>query len=218
MQRRGPHLWALLSHGRIWNGTDRQYDYAAHEQDAGFPGSACRDLQTALEVGAGLPDTVLVAGRTRAQWQEGKNPAPSLRQPCERSVATIFDPAAALFIVGIAAVLPALIGGTALTVMTGSMAPSLPQGHILIYHPVSADDLKVGDVIACQPDHNITGGVPIIHRVNEVRNAGGHAAEVVQDDAKPVPDKPTRPEQIIGKMDYYIRSPGCCDSSPSMPG
>lgn len=112
---------------------------------------------------------------------------------------------AALFLVSVAAVLPALTGGMALTVMTGSMAPSLPPGHILIYHPVNADTLKVGDVIAYQPDNNITGGVPITHRVIEVRNAGGHATEViVQGDANPVPDKPVRPEQIIGKMDYYI--------------
>lgn len=112
---------------------------------------------------------------------------------------------AALLLVGVAAVLPALTGGMALTVMTGSMAPSLPPGHILVYHPVQADALKVGDVIAYQPDDNITGGVPITHRVIEVRHAGGYAAEViVQGDANPVPDKPVRPEQIIGKMDYFI--------------
>lgn len=113
--------------------------------------------------------------------------------------------AAALLLVSVAAVLPALTGGTALTVMTGSMAPNLPPGHILIYHPVSADTLKVGDVIAYQPDHNITDGVPITHRVIDVRRTGGQAVEViVQGDANPVPDKPVRPEQIIGKMDYYI--------------
>ncbi|ACL41985.1 peptidase S26B, signal peptidase (plasmid) [Pseudarthrobacter chlorophenolicus A6] len=113
--------------------------------------------------------------------------------------------AAALFLVAVAAVLPALTGGTAMTVMTGSMAPALPPGHILIYHPVAADTLKVGDVIAYQPDKNITGGVPITHRVIGVHHTGGHAEEIiVQGDANPVPDKPVRPEQIIGKMDYYI--------------
>lgn len=113
--------------------------------------------------------------------------------------------AAALLLVAVAAVLPALTGGTALTVMTGSMAPNLPPGHILVYHPVNADTLKAGDVIAYQPDNNITGGVPITHRVIDVRHMDGHASEViVQGDANPVPDKPVRPEQIIGKMDYYI--------------
>ncbi|TSE14998.1 signal peptidase I [Arthrobacter sp. KBS0703] len=111
----------------------------------------------------------------------------------------------AMALVGVCAVLPAVTGGTALTVMTGSMAPNLPPGHILIYHPVDADTLKVGDVIAYQPDDNITGGIPITHRVIDVKSADGHATEViVQGDANPAPDKPVRPEQIIGKMDYYV--------------
>jgi signal peptidase len=113
--------------------------------------------------------------------------------------------AAALFLVGITAVLPAVTGGTALTVMTGSMAPNLPPGHILIYHPVDAGTLKIGDVIAYQPDSNITDGIPITHRVIDVQYTNGHATEIiVQGDANPAPDKPVRPEQIIGKMDYYV--------------
>ncbi|GAA1772283.1 hypothetical protein GCM10009712_20390 [Pseudarthrobacter sulfonivorans] len=71
VQRRGPDLWALLSLGQIWNGTEWQYDYPADEQDAAFRRLCLRDLNTSLEVGAGLPDTVLVAGKTWAQWQEG---------------------------------------------------------------------------------------------------------------------------------------------------
>lgn len=111
--------------------------------------------------------------------------------------------ALALFAAG--AVLPALTGGTALTVMTGSMAPSLPPGHILVYQPVNADTLKTGDVIAYQPDTNITGGIPITHRVIEVDSNDGHTSQViVQGDANPAPDKPVKPGQIIGKMVYYI--------------
>lgn len=96
VQRRGPDLWALLSHGRIWNGTDWQYDYPEHEQDADFARQCLRDLRTALEVGAGLPDTVLVAGTTWSQWQERKSPSPAPGQPRERPAATIFDLAAAV--------------------------------------------------------------------------------------------------------------------------
>lgn len=96
VQRRGPGLWALLSHGQIWNGSDWQYDYPEFEQDADFGRNCLRDLQTALEVGAGLPDTVLVAGRTWAEWQEAKNPAPTLGRPRPKPTATIFDLAAAI--------------------------------------------------------------------------------------------------------------------------
>ncbi|MFB9714277.1 signal peptidase I [Arthrobacter methylotrophus] len=111
--------------------------------------------------------------------------------------------ALALLVAG--GVLPALTGGKALTVMTGSMAPSLPPGHILVYQPVPADSLKSGDVIAYQPDTNITGGIPITHRVIEVDSNDGHVSQIiVQGDANPAPDKPVKPGQIIGKMVYYI--------------
>lgn len=104
-----------------------------------------------------------------------------------------------------AAVIPLLTGGTARTVMTGSMSPSLPPGHILIYQPVDTDSLEIGDVIAYQPDGNATGGVPITHRVIDLRSSGGHVSLViVQGDANPVPDKPVRPDQVIGKMVYFI--------------
>lgn len=111
--------------------------------------------------------------------------------------------ALALFAAG--AVVPAATGGTALTVLSGSMTPSLPPGYILVYQPVNADTLKAGDVIAYQPDSDITGGIPITHRVIEVATAGGHTSEViVQGDANPAADKPVMPGQIIGKMVYYI--------------
>ncbi|MGX1161018.1 hypothetical protein FBY31_0618 [Arthrobacter sp. SLBN-100] len=47
VQRRGLDQWALLSHGQIWNGTDWQYDYPAHEQDKDFSRLCLRDLKTA---------------------------------------------------------------------------------------------------------------------------------------------------------------------------
>lgn len=96
VQRRGPDLWALLSHGQIWNGSEWQYDYPADEQDADFGRQCLRALPDALETGASLPDTVLVAGRTWAQWQEDKNPVPTPGQRRPAPAATIFDLAAAI--------------------------------------------------------------------------------------------------------------------------
>jgi hypothetical protein len=73
-----------------------------------------------------------------------------------------------------AAVVPALIGGTAMT--------SLPPGHIVIYQPVSVDTLTPGDVIAYQPATDIT----ITHRVIRVDAVGGHTRQlIVQGDAHP---------------------------------
>lgn len=111
--------------------------------------------------------------------------------------------ALAFFIAG--AVIPALTGGTVMTVMTGSMAPSIPPGHIVVFNAADPDTLKNGDVIAYQPKDNITGGVPITHRVVGVEATNGRTSHViVQGDANPVPDRPVEPGQIIGKMSYFI--------------
>lgn len=112
---------------------------------------------------------------------------------------------AALAFFAAGTVVPAVTRGTVMTVMTGSMAPNIPPGHIIVFHEVDADTLKVGDVIAYQPTDNSTGGVPITHRVIEVQGTAGHATRIiVQGDANPVPDRPVNPAQIIGKMSYCI--------------
>lgn len=85
------------------------------------------------------------------------------------------------------------------------MQPSLPPGHIVVYGRVDVATLKVGDVIAYQPDNNVTGGIPITHRVIAVDNPGSPQGRIiVQGDAVPLPDAPVRPDQVIGKMDYFI--------------
>jgi signal peptidase len=111
----------------------------------------------------------------------------------------------ALLLALVAVVVPAATGGTALTVMTGSMTPNLPPGHIAVYYPVNADTLHPGDVIAYQPAGNWTNGVPITHRVTALESTGGHVTSItVKGDANPVPDKPLQPGQVIGKMAYSV--------------
>jgi signal peptidase I len=101
-----------------------------------------------------------------------------------------------------AMVFPAMTGRTPMTILTGSMQPSLPPGHIVIYGPVNPAELSVGDVIAYQPDTDITDGIPITHRIIAIDQAAERI--IVQGDAVPYPDAPIRHEQVIGKMDYFI--------------
>lgn len=113
--------------------------------------------------------------------------------------------AAAIGFFTVAAIIPALTGGAVMTVMTGSMAPNIPPGHIVVFHEADPETLKAGDVIAYQPKDNITSGVPITHRIVGVETANGRTSHVVvQGDANPVPDRPVEPGQIIGKMSYFI--------------
>lgn len=109
--------------------------------------------------------------------------------------------AAVLAVFAATTVYPALTGRTTMTVLTGSMEPNLPPGDIVVYAPVDPATLKPGDVIAYQPDSDITGGVPITHRVISTDSPKGI---IVQGDAVPLPDAPVRPDQVVGKMDYFI--------------
>lgn len=118
-------------------------------------------------------------------------------------VTTILVAVTAVFVA--AMIFPALTGRTPMTVLTGSMQPTLPPGHIVVFGPVDPSTLKPGDVIAYQPDNNVTGGIPITHRVISVDSPGdprGHI--IVKGDAVPLPDAPVSPDQVIGKMDYFI--------------
>ena len=60
-------------------------------------------------------------------------------------------------------VIPALTGGTALTVLTQSMEPRLPPGTLIVIRPTAIDDIKIGDVVTYQ----IKSGQPAVvsHRV-----------------------------------------------------
>lgn len=47
-------------------------------------------------------------------------------------------------------VVPRLVGGTSLTVLSGSMSPSIPKGSLVVIKPVDPATLVVGDVITWQ--------------------------------------------------------------------
>lgn len=61
--------------------------------------------------------------------------------------------------------LPALVGGQALTVLTNSMAPSMPPGTLVVVRPTPFEEIAPGDVITYQ----IRSGSPelVTHRVQQ---------------------------------------------------
>ena len=60
-------------------------------------------------------------------------------------------------------VIPALVGGVPLTVLTGSMEPTLPPGTLVVVKPTPVQDIRVGNVLTYQ----IHSGEPAVvsHRV-----------------------------------------------------
>src|SRR5688500_2025485 len=73
-----------------------------------------------------------------------------------------------------------------MTVLTGSMAPSAPQGSLAFVAPKPADDLRVGDVLTYAvpvEDHHV-----VTHRVIEIRRSNGTIVVRTKGDANDAPD------------------------------
>ena len=69
---------------------------------------------------------------------------------------------------------------------TGSMSPEIPAGSVAVVKEISADEIRVGDVITVDRDE---GQLPVTHRVLEVYpQRPGEALVQMQGDANPNPD------------------------------
>jgi len=77
-----------------------------------------------------------------------------------------------------------------------SMEPTHRQGDVVLIKEVSADDLKVGDVVVFD-----ALGQQIMHRIVEMRvESGGELYVVTQGDNVATPDFPVPASQVNGKL------------------
>jgi signal peptidase len=101
-------------------------------------------------------------------------------------------------------VLPKLLGAVPLTILSGSMAPTMPAGALAVVRPVEATQVRVGDVLSYQTDPDVP--TLVTHRVIAVsRNAHGDVSLTLQGDANSAPDElPVRPDQVQGSVVYAV--------------
>ena len=101
-------------------------------------------------------------------------------------------------------VVPAISGGTALTVLTQSMEPKLPPGTLIIIRPTPIGDIKIGDVLTYQ----IKSGQPAVvsHRViSRSVDTKGRTTFITKGDNNDLPDAgPVQKVQIKGVLWYSI--------------
>jgi signal peptidase I len=77
--------------------------------------------------------------------------------------------------------LPTLLGGQALTVMSGSMEPVIHTGDVVITQRIAPLDARVGDIVTFRsPEHN---NRLLTHRVREIHARGGDVYFVTKGDA-----------------------------------
>jgi signal peptidase len=101
-------------------------------------------------------------------------------------------------------VIPKLLGAIPLTILSGSMAPSMPAGALAVVGPTDATQARVGDVLTYQPEPD--DPMLVTHRVIAVStNAQGEVSLTLQGDANSAPDEqPVRPEQVRGAVVYAV--------------
>lgn len=108
---------------------------------------------------------------------------------------------ALLFVLASVSIVPKLMGGTGLTILTGSMEPKIHPGDVVVIKPVDFKDLNVGDIITFQPK----SGDPMLitHRI-VAKSSGGVNRITTRGDANGASDNPIKPEQIKGKFQYRV--------------
>jgi signal peptidase len=113
---------------------------------------------------------------------------------------------AAVGLVG-AIVVTSLFGMKVLTVVSGSMEPTLRVGSLVIDERIAPLDARPGDVVSF-PDAS-RGRILVTHRVRRVRAEGGTAYFVTKGDANDATERwsvPTKGE--IGRVVYHVPKVG----------
>lgn len=104
-------------------------------------------------------------------------------------------------------VVPRLLGWAPLTVLSGSMEPTIPTGSQVVVSPVDPDRLEVGDVITVMPyPENPT---LVTHRIVERTETANGPSFVTHGDANDVVDPwEVTERQIRGEVRYWVPGAG----------
>lgn len=96
---------------------------------------------------------------------------------------------------------PALFGVSMLTVLTGSMAPALPEGSLILVRETAPAQIRVGDIITFYTSIAGYDGVVNTHRVTAVSERDGALSFRTQGDANPLEDNSAvSAEQVVGRV------------------
>lgn len=130
-----------------------------------------------------------------------------------RAAGAVLPLAVVVLLALVTAVVPRVIGGVPLTVLSGSMEPALSAGDLVVVRPVDPTDLRVGDVVTVQP---VTADPTLVtHRVTAIERVDGAVASVqTRGDANGVADDPVLPAQVQGLVLYSVPLVGHLTHNP----
>ena len=112
--------------------------------------------------------------------------------------------AALLLIVGASGIVivTRLNGGQFLSVQSNSMVPTFSRGALAAVTPVSASQLKIGNIITFLDTNN--SHITLTHRIVQTPNIHNNYKFVTKGDANKVNDPPISASAIIGKERFVI--------------
>lgn len=100
-------------------------------------------------------------------------------------------------------VAPKVVGGQSLSVLSGSMAPAVNTGDMVVIVPQAAEDIKIGQIVAFN-DPNGSGDL-YQHRVQYVGESGNTIQVVTKGDANVSGEKwQTRPGSDVGRVALVV--------------
>lgn len=109
---------------------------------------------------------------------------------------------ALLVVAALVVAVPRLLGGTTLTVLTGSMQPAINPGDVVAVIPTAPADLSPGDVVTFQP--NSGDPMLITHRIIAVQGTSTDPTFITRGDANSADDEEIFAEQVQGCVLYVI--------------
>jgi signal peptidase I len=117
--------------------------------------------------------------------------------------------AAVSFVLGVVLVLalvltlPALTGHRSMTVLTGSMEPTLETGSVVVDEVIHPTEARIGDIVTFTDPSN--PGRLITHRLRSARVEGNTAHMVTKGDANDTVEKWSVPvDGEIGRVIYHV--------------
>lgn len=98
---------------------------------------------------------------------------------------------------------PRLFGWSMLTVLTGSMEPTLPEMSLIFVHQVPPETLQPGDIITFYTTLSGREGVLNTHRITEVVDADSGLSFLTKGDANSLRDQEAVPAaNVLGRVAY----------------
>jgi signal peptidase len=131
----------------------------------------------------------------------------------ERSLARRWGPRALMVVcwsvLGFAVVLvlsvtlPNLFGMRDLTVLSGSMEPTIHTGDVVVEHQISPLDARIGDIVSFKDPEE--PAVLITHRVQDIQAHDGVVGFVTKGDANTGVERwKISADGMIGRVDYHV--------------